>query len=406
MITGGIITLDDALARIGRRASVAEVEHVTLDEGLGRVLAEDIVAAAAMPGHDCAAMDGYAFRFADIAGGSRLRIAGRAAAGHPLQTPLSPGCAVRIFTGAAMPDGADTVAMQEYCHVHTDHVVLPRDITMGANRRKAGEDVSADTVVLRAGTRLRPQDIGMAAAVGRPTLAVRRRITAVVIATGDELRAPGQPLPPGCIYNSNRHSLVAALRGLGAHVHDLGVVRDRKDEIRQALLTAADLGDMIISTGGISVGEEDHVRSAVLEIGSLDFWKLPIKPGRPVAVGTVGAAAFVGLPGNPVSAMVTYWLIGRAIALHLMGAIPTPPQRFPVPALFDLRRKTGRREFLRARLCREKQVGLGAQIYRSASSGMLSSLSWSDGLVEIPEDVGDVARGDTVLYLPYYGLDG
>ena len=399
------LSIDDAIARIKRHPPVRGTEHIGVSHALRRILAEDVVADAPVPAHDSSAMDGYAFRFADLAAGRRLRVEGRVAAGHPLDGSLTPRTAARIFTGGAMPEGADTVAMQEFCHIDGDAVVLPADITPGANRRAAGEDVASGATVLTAGTRLRPQDIGIATAVGRTRLMVRRQIKVGVIATGDELRPPGKPLPTGCIHDTNRHTVTAALRSLGAEVTDYGIAPDRKDAIRDALLAAAAGNDLIISTGGVSAGEEDHVRTAVQEVGSLDFWKLPLKPGRPVTVGAVTGIPFIGLPGNPVSAMVTFWLVGRPFTLQLMGATSPEPTRFPVVALFDHGHRRGRRELLRARLRTGVGGRLGVETYSSTSSGMLSSLTWSDGLVEIPEDAGDVNIGDIVSYIPYHGLD-
>jgi molybdopterin molybdotransferase len=284
-------------------------------------------------------------------------------------------------------------------------VILPPDLVPGANRRHAGEDIAAGTTVLAAGSRLRPQDIGMAAAVGRASLRVRRRLRIGLLVTGDELRRPGAPLPPGCIYDSNRHTVGAALRSLGAEVSDYGIVPDNRAAIRDALSVAAASNDLVVSTGGMSEGEEDHVRAAVQEIGSLDFWKLPIKPGSPVAIGDAADAAFLGLPGNPVAAMITFWLLGRPLVLHLMGAADLAPARFPVIALFDHQHRPGRREFLRARLRAQAGGRLGAETFGSTGSGMLSSLTWSDGLIELSEDTGDVAAGDIVSYLPYHGLE-
>ena len=399
------ISLEEAMERIRRCPPVQEVETVEVSAALRRILAEDVCAGVAVPAHDSAAMDGYAFLFADLAEDRRMRVHGRVAAGHALRGPLLRGTAARIFTGAAMPQGADTVAPQESCLVEDDSVQIPADLKRGANRRFAGDDVAAGSTVLTHGTRLRPQDIGMATGVGRTTLQVRRRIRAGVIATGDELRPPGLPLPVGCIYDTNRHTLLAALRGLDADVTDYGIVPDDKESIKAAMTTAARTNDLIISTGGVSAGEEDHVRTALLEVGSLDFWKLPLKPGRPVAVGKVAGVPFVGLPGNPVSAMVTFWLVGRPFALQLMGATTAEPTRFTVTAAFHHKHLVGRREMLRARLCVGVDGQVIAETYRSTGSGMLSSLTWSDGLVEIPVDAGDVTEGDLVTYIPYHSLD-
>ena len=402
---GKYMSVDEAIALVRGRPPVRGAEPVAVTEALGRVLAEDVVADAPVPAYESSAMDGYALRFADIGVDRRLRVDGRVAAGHPLATGLARGTAARIFTGAALPHGADTVAMQEFCRLDGDSVIVPPDLVRGVNRRDAGEDIAAGSTVLAAGTRLRAQDIGIATAVGRASLRVRRRLRVGVLVTGDELRPPGAPLPPGCIYDSNRHTVGAALRGLGAEVSDYGIVPDNREAIRDALSVAAAANSLVVSTGGMSEGEEDHVRAVVQEIGSLDFWKLPIKPGRPVAVGSVGEAAFLGLPGNPVSAMITFWVLGRPHVLHLMGATDTTPTRFPVVALFDYQHRPGRREFLRGRLRVGSGGRLGAETFGSTGSGMLSSLNWSDGLIELSEDAGAVASGDIVSYLPYHGLE-
>jgi molybdopterin molybdotransferase len=314
---------------------------------------------------------------------------------------LPPRTAVRIFTGGAIPEGADTVAMQEDCFSEDGTIVLPTVLKPGANRRFAGDDVVRGATVLTRGTRMRPQDIGIAAAVGRSTLLVRRRIRVAMLATGDELRPPGEPLPPGCIYDTNRHTLVAALRALGAEVTDYGLIPDKVSLIRDALTASALDNDLVITSGGVSVGEEDHVRPAVQEIGSLDFWKLAIKPGRPVAIGEVADVPFIGLPGNPVSAMVIFWLIGRPLILRLMGATDLSLPRFQVVSGFHHRHTPGRREFLRVRVIADSFGTMRAEAYPSVSSGMLSSLTWSDGLVEVHETVDEVNVGDVLPYLPY-----
>ncbi len=399
------LTIPEALGRISARSPVRGLEHVEVAETLGRVLAEDVVAALPVPAHDSSAMDGYAFCHSDLTPERRMPLQGRVAAGHPLGVRLLPGFAVRIFTGGVMPAGADTVALQEDCDAGESFVVLPEALVRGANRRPAGEDMVAGSVVLTPGTRLRPQDLGVAAAVGRTALMVRRRVRVGVIATGDELRPPGQALPPGCIHDSNRHTVTAALRALGAEVTDYGIVTDKRELIRDAIASAARTTDLIISTGGVSVGDEDHVRAAVEEIGSLEFWRLPLKPGRPIAMGEVAGVPFVGLPGNPAAAMVSFWLMARPLVLRLQGAADLDVPRFPVVAAFRHRRSPGRREFLRCRLRLEADGTVRAEAYPKAGSGMVRSLAWADGLVEVLENDGDVEVGDVVRYVPYSALD-
>lgn len=398
------LSIEEALRRLTDRRPVDGVETCGLPAALHRVLAEKVVAQAPVPGHDSSAMDGYALRFDDLPADRRMPISGRVAAGHPLGRSLDAGTAVRIFTGGAMPEGADTVAMQEFCSIDKDTVTLPDGLSKGDNRRFAGEDVASGATVLEPGMRLRAQDLGVAAAVGRPELTVYRRPRIALITTGDELRAVGTTLPVGCIYDSNRYTVGAAARGLGALVDDFGIVSDSQSQIVDTLRKAAAANDLIITTGGVSAGEEDHVRPAILELGSLDFWKLPIKPGRPVAVGDINGVPFLGLPGNPVSAMVTFWLLGRPLLLSLAGVDDIEPPRISVVAAFEHRHPPGRREFLRARLGPVVDGQLSAEAYRSSSSGMISSLTWSDGLLEVPEASGDVQRGDVLSYLPYIGL--
>lgn len=399
-----VVPIEATVARVRRFAAVREVHDVSLADAVGRVLAADLTAEIAVPAHPSSAMDGYAVRAADVDGGATLPLQGRSAAGRPLGEPLLAGHAVRILTGAVLPEGADTVVMQEYCQEHDGKVTLTAEVIAGANCRPVGDDLAAGAVVLRRGARLRPQDVGAAASVGRGTLSVVRRLRVAVLATGDELRPPGETLPEGCIYDSNRHTISAALSALGAHVVDSRIVEDDPTTVREVLAAAASRVDLIVSTGGVSVGDEDHVRPAVQELGALDFWRLPVKPGGPVAVGHVAGVPFVGLPGNPVAALVAFWLTARPLALHLMGAADVPVARFSAVADFAHRHRPGRREFLRARLVPDPSGLPRVTAYRSTGSGMLSSLTWSDGLVEISEDAGDIAVGDHVRYIPYSAL--
>lgn len=403
----GLMPVAQALALLEERVRPAmAAETVPLAAALGRVLAEEVVSPLNVPPHDNSAVDGWAFRFADLPEGAAeatLAVAGRVAAGHPFQGQVPTGQAVRIFTGAPMPAGLDTVAMQEDCRPEADGscVTIPLGkLKGGSNRRKAGEDVAEGKAVLSAGTRLRPQELGLAAAVGRTALSVYRPLRAAVFSTGDEIRDPGQALPPGCIYDTNRYTASGLLRSLGAEVTDLGILPDKLDVIRQRLAEAAEGHDLILTSGGVSVGEEDHVKAAVEALGSLHFWRLAIKPGRPVALGEVNGTPFVGLPGNPVAVMVTFMLVARPLVLRLMGLAETAVPRYPVAAGFAFKHKPGRREWLRARV-RAEDGRLLAEKYHSEGSGMLSSMVWSDGLIEVPEDMGDVSPGDLLGFIPY-----
>lgn len=396
-----MMSVAQALAALEERlAPVVASEELPLHAALGRILAEDLVSGVNVPPHDNSAVDGWAFRRADLPSDAILPVVGRVAAGHPLSGPLPQGGAVRIFTGAPMPDGADTVAMQEDCQEVEGGVRLPTRLAAGDNARAAGEDISRGSVVLHAGTRLRPQELGVAAATGRHSLGVFKPLRAAVFSTGDEIREPGTELPPGCIYDTNRFTATGLLRALGAEVTDLGILPDRLETITAALAEAAASHDLILTSGGVSVGDEDHVKPAVLAQGSLAFWRLAIKPGRPVALGEVNGTPFIGLPGNPVAVMVTFMLIARPMVLRLMGAAGGDLPRYPVEAGFAFKHKAGRREYLRARLA-HMDGRLVAAKFPSDGSGVLTSMTWSDGLVDIPEGRGDIAPGEMVDFLSY-----
>ena len=400
------MTTEQALALIGERVrATAQRETIALRGAVGRILARPLVARRDVPPHDNAAVDGYAFAFSDLDGEAEatlLTVAGRAAAGHPLAAPVRPGEAARIFTGAAMPAGADTVAMQEDCReAGHGRVAIPRGLSPGANRRSAGEDVATGATVLERGHRLRPQDIGLIAALGVPEIAVHRRLRVALLSTGDEIRDPGDTVAPGCVYDANRYLLLALLEGLGCEVEDLGILADDADAIRDALRAAGGGADLIVSSGGVSVGEEDRIRAAVAELGHLHFWRLAIKPGRPLALGQIGATPFIGLPGNPVAAMVTFLRFARPLVLRLAGASDVAPVLFPVRADFEHGKKKNRREWVRARLVTDAEGGLAARKFARQGAGILSSLVASDGLVELPEDMTRLARGTTVAFLPF-----
>jgi molybdopterin molybdotransferase len=401
---GALMTLEDALRLLERRLTcVACEEEVSLRLCLGRVLAEDITASENVPPHDNSAVDGYAFRFDDLVPEeeTRLRIVGRAAAGHPFAGTPGNGEAVRIFTGAPMPAGCDTVMMQEDCVAEGEHVRLRPGLKRGANRRRAGEDVQAGTIVLRQGMRLRPQDLGLAAAVGRARLRVRQPLRAAVFSTGDELCEPGAPRRSGGIYDSNRPVMIGLLDTLGCRVNDLGILQDDLAAIRAALASAVGEHDLIVTSGGMSVGEEDHVKTAVRSMGDLHFWQLAIKPGRPIGLGQVRGVPFVGLPGNPVAMMVTFLRIVRPMILRLAGGRDEPPTFFPVRAGFEHKKKPGRREWVRARLeAGDDGVPIARKFPRDGA-GILSSLVETDGLIELPEDLTRLEPGAAVRFLPF-----
>ncbi len=395
----------ELLARV--LVPVSEPERVALPRALGRVLLEDVVAAADVPPCDNSAVDGYAVFFDDLnpEAETALPVAGRAAAGHPLMRPGRRGEAVRIFTGAAMPAGADTVMMQEDCRLEgaegSERVIIAPGIKRGANRRAAGEDIEAGATVLRAGMRLRPQDLGQAAAAGRREVLVAKPLRVALFSTGDELREPGTALDPGCIYDSNRTTIHGLLLALGCEVSDLGILKDKAEALQAALARAAEGHDLILTSGGVSVGEEDHVKCAVEALGKLHLWRLAIKPGRPLALGQIGAVPFVGLPGNPVAVMVTFLTVVRPMILRLMGGDATPPHSFKVRAGFAHKKKKDRREWLRARLVADGANGWRALKFPREGAGILSSLVEADGLVELPEDLTRLEPGTMVDFLPF-----
>lgn len=402
---GPLMTVAEAGRLIGARLNpVVETEAIGLMAAGGRILAEDLVAPGDVPPHDNSAVDGFAVYFDDLdpTGETRLPLApGRAAAGHAFAGSVIRGQALRAFTGAVMPAGPDTVLMQEDCVVDGDLVVIRPGIARGANRRRAGEDVSRGAVVLKRGSRLRPQDVGMAATIGRAAVSVYRPLRVALFSTGDELREPGAALPPGAIYDSNRYTLAALLSGLGCRVSDLGILVDRAAAVRGALENAAADHDLIVTSGGVSVGEEDHVKAAVEALGSLHVWRLAIKPGRPAALGQVGRVPFIGLPGNPVAVMVTFYGLARRLVQTLSGQIPEEPQRFRVRAGFAHKKKAERREFLRARLEPGADGVPVAQRFGRDGAGILSSMVQSDGLIELPEDLTRLEVGSMVDYLPF-----
>jgi molybdopterin molybdotransferase len=390
---------------LGAASPLAEIELVDTLEANGRVLAEDQLSTLDVPGADNTQMDGYAVRAADCAGGAaRLRVSQRIPAGAVGQ-PLEPGTAARIFTGALMPSGADAVVMQEQCELEGDTVTVRHAPQAGEWIRRAGEDVRAGSVILAAGTRLRSQELGLAASVGLARLPVRRRLRVAVFFTGDELAMPGEALKPGAIYNSNRFTLRGLLENLGCDFTDYGIVPDALAATRATLRAAAQEHDLIITSGGVSVGEEDHIKPAVEAEGRLDMWQIAVKPGKPLAFGEVrrdggGRAFFVGLPGNPVSSFITFLLFMRPFVLRLQGVSGSvEPRPIAMRADFDWPRADRRNEFLRARMNEDG----GLELFPNQGSGVLTSTVWADGLVDNPPGQ-PITRGDTVRFIPFAAL--
>ncbi len=406
-----LMPLDEAVARMLELATPrVGTERVPTFEADGRVLAQDVVSALTVPPRDNSSMDGYAVRSADCREpGALLKVAQRIPAGS-VGGPLQAGTAARIFTGAQIPEGADAVVMQE------DTAAVPEEGGLGSVRietppavgqwiRRAGEDVAGGDVVLKRGERLTPAALGLAASVGLDRLEVARRPRVVLLSTGDELVMPGEVAPeamkPGSIYNSNRFFMRALLLRLGCEVDDLGIVPDRREATIEALRSAAIGHDLIITTGGVSVGEEDHIKSAIQHLGHLDLWSLAMKPGKPFAYGRIGDTHLTGLPGNPVSSFMTFLLLVRPFLLTLQGANRVAPEPVEMRADFDWPRPDRRREFLRAR--RNAEGGL--DLFANQSSGVLTSMVWGDGVVDTPPGQ-PIRRGETVRFIPFASLLG
>jgi molybdopterin molybdotransferase len=403
---GSLLDIDAARRMIFERMRPVDgIEPVPLRRALGRTLAHDISAPIAVPGFDNSAVDGYAVRFDDLdpAGDTVLRCVDRIAAGHDPAAALTAGLAARIFTGAALPKGADVVIMQEDCRRAGDRVTIRPGIKRGANTRRAGEDVALGSLALTAGRRLGPAELGLLAALGFADVPVRRRLSVALLSTGDEVREPGEPLVGRQIYDANRFILAGMLERLGVDVTDRGIVADDQAGLGEALREAAAESDLIVTSGGVSTGEEDHIRSAIANHGSLYFWRLAIKPGRPVAMGQIGATPLAGLPGNPVAALLTFALVARPMIEALSGTTPHVARRFRVVSDFSYSKKMGRREYVRVSL--DQGAGLArARRYHKEGAGMLTSLTETDGLVELGEDTTRLQPGTEVDFVPYSEL--
>ncbi|MGU3360070.1 gephyrin-like molybdotransferase Glp [Methylobacterium sp. M6A4_1b] len=401
---GALMRIEDAVALIGERLPVlAGTERLPLVQADGRISAEAVVALHDVPPFANSAVDGYAIRHRDLLplGETRLPVRGRLPAGVAAEAIAPDGAAVRIFTGAPMPPGADTVFMQEDVRRDGDVVVLPPGLKLGANARDAGEDIARGACAIPVGRRLRPQDLALAAASGHDRIAVHTRLRVALFSTGDELAEPGSPLPSGAIHDSNRVMLATLLTRLGAKVADLGILRDEPGALAERLRHAARDHDLILTSGGVSTGEEDHVKAAVEAVGALMFWRLAIKPGRPVAMGVVDGTPFVGLPGNPGAVYVTLLFVVRPLLARLGGAMDVAPLGQPVRAAFAYRKKAGRREFVRASVAFGSDAVLEAVKYPREGAGVLSSLTESDGLVELGDDVTSVTPGDILTFYPH-----
>lgn len=412
---GALMSVDEAQALIAARIpALPGEEAVTLAAARGRVLAHDLVAPIPLPPFFNAAVDGWAFRHADLAAAAATQLleAGRAAAGHLAARAARPGEAIRVFTGAPMPEGTDTCVMQEDIQRVDGGILVPPGLKRGANARPAGEDVRHGAVALAAGRVLGPAEIGLAAALGQARVAVRPLPRIGVFSTGDELAEPGAPLGPAQTHDSNRFTLLALLARLPCIATDLGILPDDPSRTAAALGAAARDHDLLLTSGGVSTGEEDHVRAAIEARGSLVFWRLAVKPGRPAAMGVLpkaggdlvsGGTPVVGLPGNPVAAVVCFLHLARPLLMRLAGAVDRPLPRYGALADFDYRKKAGRREYVRVTLRTEGAVTRAAKFPREGA-GLLSSLTESDGFAELPEAITRVAPGDAIAVLPFAGM--
>ncbi|WP_024513214.1 gephyrin-like molybdotransferase Glp [Bradyrhizobium sp. ARR65] len=406
---GPMMSVDEAVAIIAARvAAVRDIETVALDQADGRILARDLAAPLPLPPFTNSAVDGYAVRGGELPReqARAFPLAGRVQAGSAAQ-PARAGHAVRIFTGAPMPEGTDTVFMQEDVRIdEAGRVVLPPGLKPGANVRPAGEDIPQGHVALKAGQRLRPQDVALAAAFGLTRLEVVRPLRVAVFSTGDELASPGEPRAAAQLFDSNRFMLMAMLKRLGCAVSDLGILRDERISLANGLKQVAAGHDLLLTTGGVSTGEEDHVKAAVESVGKLVLWRMAIKPGRPVAMGIIDGTPLIGLPGNPVASFVTFVHVVRPTVLALMGAPAAPPVPMPVRAAFTYKKKIGRREYVRGFLRTGEDGTLQAIKFPREGAGLLSSLVETDGLVELGETVTKVEPGDVVGFLGYADLIG
>ena len=398
----GLLSVDEALAVLLAGAHpIRDVESVSTLEATGHVLAAAQASAMDVPPMDNSAMDGYALRVADVpAPDVRLPVAQRIAAGV-VGAALAPGSAARIFTGAPMPPGADAIVMQEFCAAEDGHVVIKKVPQPGDWVRRAGSDIRAGATILAAGARLRPQDSGLAASVGIAALPVVRRVRLGLFFTGDELVMPGDPLAPGRIYNSNRFTLNGLAKVFDCETLDYGIVPDNLDATRAVLRRAAAECDVIVTSGGVSVGDADFVKPAVEAEGSLLMWRIAMKPGRPLAFGRVGEAAFIGLPGNPVSSFITFLIFVRPFLLRTQGVVDVTPHGIAARADFDWVDADPRREFLRVKW----NSSGGLDLYSTQDSAVMTSTAWADGLVDNPPNHA-IRTGDTVRYLPFSELYG
>ena len=404
---GPLLPIEDAAKMMEAQVPpVAETEMVKLKDALGRVAVEDIKSPIALPSFENSAVDGYAVRHGDIgaSGETKFRIVERVFAGERPAQALAAGEAARIFTGAPMPKGADTVYMQEDTRVDGNFVTVPPGLKIGANRRLPGEDLKEGAVAIPKGRRLKPQDIALLAAIGIAEIKVRRRVRVAFFSTGNEIIEPGNPLPAAALYDANRYLLLGLLRELGAETSDLGILKDKPGTIEKKIGDAAKTNDLVLTTGGVSTGDADYVKDAVQKLGKLVLWRVAIKPGRPVALGVISGAAFAGLPGNPVAVFVTFAFVVRPLLLRLAGGNIEPILALPVRAGFDYKKKKDRREYVRVALKRAPDGVMEAFKHPQEGAGVITSLTETDGFAELREDIVAVKKGESIGFISYAAL--
>jgi molybdopterin molybdotransferase len=401
------ITVEEALHRIDQYLqAVRAEEQLAIRDVLGRILAEDVLSKINVPPHENSAMDGYAVRSTDLPTSDRakLTVVGTSLAGQPYTGTIQAGQSARIFTGAVIPNGADTVIMQEHIERQDDIITVGATHKKGDHVRPVGEDIAIGQVVLKAGKRLLPSDIGLLASLGIPEVKVKRRLRVAFFSTGDELCAVGEVLQPGRIYDSNRYVLYGMLTRLGVELIDMGVVRDTLEDVENAFLTAASCSDAIVTSGGVSVGDADYVTDTLQNLGEVNFWKIAMKPGKPLAFGKIQNSVFFGLPGNPVSATVTFYQFVQPALCRMAGQNKVIPTRFTVPCISSLKKSPGRMEFQRGILETDEQGNLVVRSTGKQGSGILSSMSQANCFIILPRDSGNIVAGSEVLVEPFEGL--